>query len=53
MKFKVPGYMYSVTYITINHLCSLCRLSVNNLFDSSIEVLAEELCKYKLVEVLG
>ncbi|KAM9353884.1 nucleotide-binding oligomerization domain-containing protein 1 [Symphorus nematophorus] len=29
------------------------RLSVNQLSDSSIEVLAEELCKHKVVEVLG
>lgn len=30
-----------------------CRLCVNHLSDSSIEVLAEELCKHKVVEVLG
>lgn len=29
------------------------RLCVNNLSDSSIEVLAEELCKHKVVVVLG
>ena len=31
----------------------LFRFSVNNLSDSSIEILAEELCKHKVVEVLG
>ncbi|XP_071769184.2 nucleotide-binding oligomerization domain-containing protein 1 [Centroberyx gerrardi] len=32
---------------------TVVRLSVNQLSDSSIEVLAEELCKYKVVETLG
>ncbi|XP_059196250.1 nucleotide-binding oligomerization domain-containing protein 1 [Centropristis striata] len=32
---------------------TVVRLSVNHLSDSSIEVLAEELCKHKVVEVLG
>ncbi|XP_072316948.1 nucleotide-binding oligomerization domain-containing protein 1 [Eucyclogobius newberryi] len=32
---------------------TIVRFCVNNLSDSSIEVLAEELCKYKVVEVLG
>ncbi|KAJ0065916.1 hypothetical protein NL108_000164 [Boleophthalmus pectinirostris] len=32
---------------------TIVRFCVNNLSDSSIEVLAEELCKHKLVEVLG
>ncbi|XP_008322367.1 nucleotide-binding oligomerization domain-containing protein 1 isoform X1 [Cynoglossus semilaevis] len=32
---------------------TVVRLSVNLLSDSSIEVLREELCKYKVVEVLG
>ncbi|CAN9514217.1 unnamed protein product [Ophioblennius macclurei] len=32
---------------------TVVRLSVNHLSDSSIEILAEELCKYKVVEVLG
>lgn len=31
----------------------LTRLSVNNLYDGSVEVLAEELCKYKIIEILG
>ncbi|XP_068179613.1 nucleotide-binding oligomerization domain-containing protein 1 isoform X2 [Antennarius striatus] len=36
-------------------LCNIkeVRLSVNYLSDSSIEVLAEELCKHKVVEILG
>ncbi|XP_034465777.1 nucleotide-binding oligomerization domain-containing protein 1 isoform X2 [Hippoglossus hippoglossus] len=32
---------------------TVVRLCVNHLSDSSIEVLAEELCKHKVVEVLG
>ncbi|XP_049903663.1 nucleotide-binding oligomerization domain-containing protein 1 isoform X1 [Epinephelus moara] len=32
---------------------TVVRLSVNRLSDSSIEVLAEELCKHKIVEILG
>nr|XP_046255717.1 nucleotide-binding oligomerization domain-containing protein 1 [Scatophagus argus] len=32
---------------------TIVRLSVNNLSDSSIEILAEELCKHKVVEILG
>ncbi|XP_070691945.1 nucleotide-binding oligomerization domain-containing protein 1 [Pempheris klunzingeri] len=32
---------------------TVVRLCVNQLSDSSMEVLAEELCKYKVVEVLG
>lgn len=32
---------------------TIVRFCVNSLTDSSIEVLAEELCKYKVVEVLG
>ncbi|KAM4580917.1 nucleotide-binding oligomerization domain-containing protein 1 isoform 1-T2 [Odontesthes bonariensis] len=32
---------------------TVVRLCVNNLTDSSIEVLAEELCRHKIVEVLG
>ncbi|XP_014897688.1 nucleotide-binding oligomerization domain-containing protein 1 isoform X1 [Poecilia latipinna] len=32
---------------------TVVRLCVNNLTDRSIEVLAEELCKYKVVKVLG
>ncbi|XP_074509071.1 nucleotide-binding oligomerization domain-containing protein 1 isoform X2 [Sebastes fasciatus] len=32
---------------------TIVRLSVNHLSDSSIEVLAEELCKHKVVEFLG
>nr|XP_019946646.1 PREDICTED: nucleotide-binding oligomerization domain-containing protein 1 [Paralichthys olivaceus] len=32
---------------------TVVRLCVNQLSDSSIEVLAEELCKHKVVEVLG
>ncbi|XP_070822368.1 nucleotide-binding oligomerization domain-containing protein 1 isoform X1 [Chaetodon trifascialis] len=32
---------------------TVVRLSVNRLSDSSIEVLAEELCKHKVVEILG
>ncbi|XP_029308108.1 nucleotide-binding oligomerization domain-containing protein 1 isoform X2 [Cottoperca gobio] len=32
---------------------TVVRLSVNHLSDSSIEVLAEELCKHKVVEILG
>ncbi|XP_073342894.1 nucleotide-binding oligomerization domain-containing protein 1 [Pagrus major] len=32
---------------------TVVRLCVNRLTDSSIEVLAEELCKHKVVEVLG
>lgn len=34
-------------------LLLLIRLSVNNLYDSSVEILAEEMCKYKIVEILG
>lgn len=34
-------------------IMTVVRLCVNNLTDSSIEVLAEELCKHKVVEVLG
>ncbi|XP_055359163.1 nucleotide-binding oligomerization domain-containing protein 1 isoform X2 [Betta splendens] len=32
---------------------TVVRLCVNHLSDSSVEVLAEELCKHKVVEVLG
>ncbi|XP_070767647.1 nucleotide-binding oligomerization domain-containing protein 1 [Enoplosus armatus] len=32
---------------------TIVRLCVNHLSDSSVEVLAEELCKHKVVEVLG
>uniref|UniRef100_A0A3P8NNA0 Nucleotide-binding oligomerization domain containing 1 n=1 Tax=Astatotilapia calliptera TaxID=8154 RepID=A0A3P8NNA0_ASTCA len=32
---------------------TVVRLCVNHLSDSSIEILAEELCKHKVVEVLG
>ncbi|KAF3840322.1 hypothetical protein F7725_019039, partial [Dissostichus mawsoni] len=32
---------------------TVVRLSVNQLSDSSIEVLAEELCKHKVVKILG
>ncbi|XP_028281746.1 nucleotide-binding oligomerization domain-containing protein 1 isoform X2 [Parambassis ranga] len=32
---------------------TVVRLCVNQLCDSSIEILAEELCKHKIVEVLG
>ncbi|KAM9852247.1 nucleotide-binding oligomerization domain-containing protein 1 [Aulostomus maculatus] len=32
---------------------TIVRFCVNHLSDSSIEVLAEELCRYKIVEVLG
>uniref|UniRef100_A0A673BNC6 Nucleotide-binding oligomerization domain containing 1 n=1 Tax=Sphaeramia orbicularis TaxID=375764 RepID=A0A673BNC6_9TELE len=32
---------------------TVVRLCVNNLSDSSMEVLSEELCKYKVVEILG
>ncbi|XP_040899312.1 nucleotide-binding oligomerization domain-containing protein 1 [Toxotes jaculatrix] len=32
---------------------TVVRLCVNHLSDSSIEILAEELCKHKIVEVLG
>lgn len=34
-------------------LLLLIRLSVNNLYDGSVEILAEEMCKYKIVEILG
>uniref|UniRef100_A0A1A7WS91 Nucleotide-binding oligomerization domain containing 1 n=1 Tax=Iconisemion striatum TaxID=60296 RepID=A0A1A7WS91_9TELE len=32
---------------------TIVRLCVNNLSDSSVEVLAEELCKHKIIKVLG
>uniref|UniRef100_A0A8C7XE10 Nucleotide-binding oligomerization domain containing 1 n=1 Tax=Oryzias sinensis TaxID=183150 RepID=A0A8C7XE10_9TELE len=32
---------------------TVVRLSVNSLSDSSIEILAEELCKHKIVQILG
>lgn len=32
---------------------NIVRLSVNHLSDSSVEVLSEELCKYKVLKVLG
>ncbi|XP_037533260.1 nucleotide-binding oligomerization domain-containing protein 1 [Nematolebias whitei] len=34
-------------------MMTIVRLCVNNLSDSSMEVLAEELCKHKIVKVLG
>lgn len=34
-------------------IMTVVRLCVNNLTDSSMEVLAEELCKHKVVEILG
>ncbi|XP_056902209.1 nucleotide-binding oligomerization domain-containing protein 1 [Takifugu flavidus] len=32
---------------------TILRLSVNNLYDGSVEVLAEEICKYKVIQTLG
>lgn len=40
-------------WMSLKNVSYFDRLCVNNLTDSSMEVLAEELCKHKVVEILG